>query len=164
MTEKGRRMFSNQLKATVALEAIRGVRTANELVKSPTPDLSVFAAWTKRGKAQSSVGHGVHVYSAGTGFVYLVAILDLYSRKVLAWRISNTLDSAFCVACPDEALQTYGKPEIFNTDQGCQFTSEVFTSVLKANGILISMDGRGRALDNTTWSVSGTASNTRIPT
>lgn len=98
------------------------------------------------------------------GFVYLVAILDLYSRKVLAWRISNTLDSAFCVACPDEALQTYGKPEIFNTDQGCQFTSEVFTSVLKANGILISMDGRGRALDNTTWSVSGTASNTRIPT
>lgn len=82
------------------------------------------------------------------GFVYLTAIIDWYSRKVLAWRLSNTLDSSFCVECLEQALQLYGTPEIFNTDQGCQFTSEAFTSVLTAQGISISMDGRGRALDN----------------
>jgi len=82
------------------------------------------------------------------GFVYLVAVIDWYSRKVLAWRVSNTLDSGFCVDCLEQALQTYGAPEIFNTDQGCQFTAEAFTSVLQAHGIAISMDGRGRALDN----------------
>jgi len=82
------------------------------------------------------------------GFVYLAAVIDWYSRKVLSWRLSNTLDSGFCVDCLEQALQTYGIPEIFNTDQGCQFTSEAFTSVLKAHCISISMDGRGRALDN----------------
>jgi len=82
------------------------------------------------------------------GFAYLVAIVDWYSRKVLAWRISNTLDASFCVDCLQQALGDFDKPEIFNTDQGCQFTSEAFTSVLKTHGIAISMDGRGRALDN----------------
>ena len=82
------------------------------------------------------------------GFVYLVAVIDWYSRRVLSWRISNTLDTVFCVDCLEEALHRYGNPEMFNTDQGCQFTSESFTGVLKAHGIAISMDGRGRALDN----------------
>jgi len=82
------------------------------------------------------------------GFVYLVAVIDWYSRKVLAWRLSNTLDSGFCVDCLEQALQAYGAPEIFNTDQGCQSTSEAFTGVLKAHSIAISMDGRGRALGN----------------
>ena len=82
------------------------------------------------------------------GFVYLVAVIDWYSRKVLAWRISNTQDAAFCVDCLEEALQNFGAPEIFNTDQGSQFTSEAFTGHLKSQGILISMDGRGRAADN----------------
>jgi len=82
------------------------------------------------------------------GFVYLVAVIDWYSRKVLAWRVSNTLDSGFCVDCLRQALQAYGNPEIFNSDQGSQFTSEAFTEVLKGLGIDISMDGRGRALDN----------------
>ena len=82
------------------------------------------------------------------GFVYLVAVIDWYSRKVLAWRLSNTLDSGFCVDCLEQALQAHGAPEIFNTDQGCQFTSEAFTGALNAHGIAISMDGRGRALDN----------------
>ena len=87
--------------------------------------------------------------SAGQrGFVYLVAVIDWYSRRVLAWRLSNTLDSGFCVDCLEQALQTCGAPELFNTDQGCQFTSEAFTGVLKTHGIAISMDGRGRALDN----------------
>lgn len=82
------------------------------------------------------------------GFVYLVAVIDWYSRKVLAWRLSNTLDSGFCVDCLEQALKTYGSPEIFNTDQGSQFTSDAFTGTLKARDIAISMDGRGRALDN----------------
>ncbi len=82
------------------------------------------------------------------GFVYLVAVIDWYSRKVLSWRLSNTPDSGFCVDCLEQALQAYGTPEIFNTDQGCQFTSEAFTGVLLKKGIAISMDGRGRALDN----------------
>ena len=82
------------------------------------------------------------------GFVYLVAIIDWYSRKILSWRLSNTMDAGFCVDCLEEAIKNYGSPEIFNTDQGSQFTSECFTGVLIKNGITISMDGRGRALDN----------------
>jgi len=82
------------------------------------------------------------------GFMYLVAVMDWHSRRVLSWRTSNTLDSSFCVEALEEALTRYGTPEIFNTDQGAQFTSEAFTSVLKAHGVIISMDGRGRWLDN----------------
>ena len=82
------------------------------------------------------------------GFMYLVAVMDWYSRKVLSWRLSNTLEADFCVEALEEALALYGKPEIFNTDQGCQFTSEDFLGVLEAQGIRISMDGRGRWVDN----------------
>ncbi len=82
------------------------------------------------------------------GFVYLVAIIDWYSRRVLSWRISNTMDTRFCIDCLEEAIKAYGVPEIFNTDQGAQFTSDAFTNVLIKNGVSISMDGRGRALDN----------------
>lgn len=83
-----------------------------------------------------------------SGFVFLTVIMDWFSRKVLSWRLSNTLDSSFCVEALEEALRRFGSPEIFNTDQGSQFTSEAFTSVLLAHGIRISMDGKGRALDN----------------
>jgi len=82
------------------------------------------------------------------GFAYLAAVIDWYSRKVLAWRLSNTLDSDFCVDCLEQSLRAYGTPDIFNTDQGCQFTSDAFTGVLELHDIAISMDGRGRALDN----------------
>jgi putative transposase len=82
------------------------------------------------------------------GFLYLVAIIDWYSRKVLAWELSNSMDTSFCVDALETALRKYGKPEIFNTDQGSQFTSEAFTSVLKENDIRISMDGKGRWVDN----------------
>jgi len=82
------------------------------------------------------------------GFCYLVAIMDWASRKVLAWRLSNTLDSAFCVDALEEAIAKFGCPEIFNTDQGSQFTAEVFTNVLRVNNIAISMDGKGRWMDN----------------
>ena len=82
------------------------------------------------------------------GHMYLIAIMDWATRKVLSWRLSNTLDTRFCVEALKEALFKYGAPEIFNTDQGCQFTSEAFTSVLKTWNIRISMDGKGRFKDN----------------
>jgi putative transposase len=82
------------------------------------------------------------------GFAYLVAIIDWYSRRVLSWRISNSMEAVFCVDCLEDALRHHGKPEIFNSDQGSQFTSAAFTDVLKREGVVISMDGRGRAFDN----------------
>ena len=76
------------------------------------------------------------------GFIYLTVIMDWYSRKVLSWRLSNSLDTSFCIDALEEAMHRYGKPAIFNTDQGCQYTSEAFTQVLKDNDIRISMDGK----------------------
>jgi putative transposase len=82
------------------------------------------------------------------GFMYLVVIMDWYSRKILSWRVSNTMDADFCVEALQEALSRYGRPDIFNTDQGSQFTSKDFTGVLKEHDVEISMDGRGRCQDN----------------
>jgi putative transposase len=82
------------------------------------------------------------------GFMYLVAVMDWHSRKVLSWRVSNTLESEFCIEALEQALRRYGKPEIFNTDQGAQFTSRGFVGLLESHGIQVSMDGRGRAQDN----------------
>ena len=82
------------------------------------------------------------------GFLYLVAVIDWHSRLVLSWRLSNTMDKTFCVEALAEALARYGKPDIFNTDQGVQFTCEAFIATLSAQGIRISMDGKGRCLDN----------------
>ena len=82
-----------------------------------------------------------------SGFMYLVAIMDWHSRKVLSWRLSNSLDADFCVDAVEEALSKYGTPKIFNTDQGAQFTSKKFTDVLKDHNVAISMDGRGRCQD-----------------
>jgi putative transposase len=81
------------------------------------------------------------------GFMYLMAILDVASRKVLAWRLSNTLTAHFCIEALEEAMRKYGRPEIFNTDQGSQFTSEDWIAPLKAAGVAISMDGKGRWID-----------------
>ena len=82
------------------------------------------------------------------GFAYLVAVIDWYSRKVLIWRTANSMDTSFCIDALEEAMRLHGKPDVFNSDQGSQFTSEVFTKTLKDKQIAISMDGRGRALDN----------------
>ena len=84
----------------------------------------------------------------GRGFLYLVAIMDWASRAVLSWRLSNTMDTSFCIAALKEALARFGRPDIFNTDQGSQFTSTAFTGTLAAAGVRISMDGRGRWMDN----------------
>jgi putative transposase len=100
-------------------------------------------------------GVTIHVWASdityipmANGFLYLAAVIDWASRAVLGWRVSNTMDSAFCVEALGEALQNHGKPRIFNTDQGGQFTSAAFTGKLEAAGIAISMDGRGRFMDN----------------
>jgi len=91
---------------------------------------------------------GITYIPMARGFVYLAAVMDWASRKVLAWRLSTTLDSAFCIEAVEEAIARYGRPEIFNTDQGCQFTSAAFTEMLAAHGIRISMDGQGCWRDN----------------
>ena len=83
-----------------------------------------------------------------TGFMYLTAIIELHSRYVVQWSLSNTMSAEWCTEVLKEAIKNHGTPEIFNTDQGCQFTSEIFINTLVDNDIKISMDGRGRALDN----------------
>ncbi len=91
------------------------------------------------------------------GFLYLVAVMDWATRKVLAWRVSNTMDVEFWLAALEEALARFGPPEIFNTDQGSQFTSPRFTGLLRRAGLRISMDGRGRWIDNVFIDGSGAA-------
>ena len=117
----------------------------------PAPGHKIYP-YLLRGLEISEAGH---VWSAditylplARGFCYLTAIMDWASRRVLSWRLSNTLDAAFCIEALEEALDRYNAPEIFNTDQGAQFTCEGFTSVLADHGVAISMDGRGRWLDN----------------
>jgi len=100
------------------------------------------------GKPDQVWGTDMTYIRLARGFAYLAVIMDWYSRRVLSWRISNTMEAAFCVDCLEEALRNHGKPEIFNSDQGSQFTSDAFTGVLKRERITISMDGRGRAFDN----------------
>ena len=82
------------------------------------------------------------------GFVYLAAVIGWYSRRVLSWRISKSMEAVFCVDCPEGALRAHGRPEIFNTDQGPKFISQSFTGALKREGVAISMDGQGRVFDN----------------
>ncbi len=101
------------------------------------------------------ITHSNHVWATNityipmrSGFMYLIAVMDLYSRKVLHWSVSNTMDAEWCTEVLSQTITLYGKPEIFNTDQGSQFTSDIFTKVLLDNEIKISMDGKGRAIDN----------------
>ena len=131
--------------------------------------MGLIAVYPKRNLSKPAPGHKIYPYllrglkirrpnqvwstdityiRLAGGFVYLVAIIDWYSRYVLSWSVSVTLDSSFCLEALDQAIRLYGKPDIFNSDQGCQFTSTEFTGRLKTEGIQISMDGRGRALDN----------------
>ena len=147
----------------------KGVKTSKKKIRTLMDKMGLKAIYPKPRLSKPGKGHKVYPYllngleilhpnqvwasdityiKLGGSFVYLVAVIDLFSRKVLAWRISNTLDADFCVEALKEAIRIYGLPEIFNTDQGCQFTSDDFISVLKKHVIRISMDGKGRALDN----------------
>jgi len=120
-------------------------------LSDPHPDHKIYP-YLLRGM---EITHANHVWATdityipmAKGFCYLVAIMDWASRRVLAWRLSNTQDTSFCTEALEEAITRFGLPEIFNTDQGSQFTSEAFTGILNAHSISISMDGKGRWMDN----------------
>ena len=147
----------------------RGFTIGRQRVASLMRRMGITAIAPKRRLSKPAPGHKIypyllrglkiteagHVWSAditylplARGFCYLTAVMDWASRRVLSWRLSNTLDASFCIEALEEALQRHGPPRIFNTDQGSQFTCEGFTSVLAGHGVAISMDGRGRWLDN----------------
>jgi len=117
----------------------------------PAPEHPVFP-YLLRNKKVSRVNEvwaaDITYIPMAHGFAYLVAVIDWFSRKVLSWRLSNTLDTSFCVSALEEALTRFGQPEIFNTDQGSQFTDKTFTRSLLDRGVKVSMDGKGRCLDN----------------
>ena len=151
LRRQGYRINRKRVQRLMLKLGLSGIR-ANPKTSEPHPEHKVFP-YLLRGV---NINRPNHVWSADItycrlprGFMYLVAIIDWYSRKVLAWRLSNTMDSSFCVECLQEALSKYGQPEIFNTDQGAQFTSDAFIGAIQDYPeIRISMDGRGRALDN----------------
>lgn len=120
-------------------------------LSAPHPDHKVYP-YLLRGVEISRANHcwaaDITYLPMARGFCYLVAIMDWASRRVMAWRLSNTLDASFCTEALEEAIMKYGIPEIFNTDQGSQFTSEAFTDILNTHAIRISMDSRGRWVDN----------------
>jgi putative transposase len=148
---------------------VRGVKTGRIHVRTLMRKMGIEAIYKKSRLSKPHPGHKVYPYllrglditkanevwcsdityiPMAKGFCYLVAIMDWTSRKVLSWRLSNTLDTSFCIDALEEAILKYGTPGIFNTDQGSQFTSLEFTNILTSNNIRISMDGRGRWIDN----------------
>jgi putative transposase len=158
----GSRSIRDELRA-------RGYTIGREHVSTLMKRMGIEALYRKPRLSKPHPGHtvypyllrGVEITSANQvwaaditylpmakGFCYLVAIMDWASRRVLTWRLSNTLDVSFCAEALEEAIMRYGIPEIFNSDQGSQFTSETFTDILNVHGIRISMDGRGRWMDN----------------
>jgi putative transposase len=147
----------------------QGVEVGRRHVKTLMRRMCIEAIYRKPNTSKPAPGHRIYPYllrdlavvrpnqvwstdisyiPMARGFVYLVAVIDWFSRRVLAWKLSITMDTSFCIEALDEALSRHGKPEIFNTDQGSQFTSEAFTGRLKEEGIAISMDGKGRWCDN----------------
>src|SRR5207302_3162785 len=120
----------------------------HEQAGSGRQDLPLPARWDLDRAGQSGLVRRCHYIPMAKGFLYLVVVMDWVSRAVLAWRLSNTLGAEFCVEALEEALCRYGRPEIFNTDQGSQFTSDDFTGTLQRHGVTISMDGKGRYMDN----------------
>ena len=160
--------FLGSRRITAMLRA-RGLRINRKRVQRLMREMGIAALGPRPRTTKPAPGHKIYPYllrnvtvdrvnqvwaadityiPVERGFLYLVAIIDWASRAVLAWRLSNTMDVSFCVAALSDALAKYGKPEIFNTDQGAQFTSASFTGALLAAGIEISMDGRGRWMDN----------------
>jgi len=148
---------------------IRGHKVGRIHVRTLMRKMGIEALYKKPRLSKPHLGHTVYPYllkslaitvansvwcsdityiPMAKGFCYLVAVMDWASKKVLSWRLSNTLDTSFCIEALEEAIMKYGTPGIFNTDQGSQFTSDSFTAILKAHGITISMDGQGRWRDN----------------
>ena len=161
--------FKGSRRVVYALRDRHGIRVNRKRVRRLMGLMGLCALYPRRRTTVRDAGHKVYPYLLGgvkisrpdqvwaadityvpmdRGFVYLVAVMDWHSRKVLSWKVSNTMDVSFCVEALEEALGRYGRPGIFNTDQGSQFTSEAFTEVLKENDIRISMDGKGSWRDN----------------
>ena len=160
--------FYGYRRVTTALRR-KGLDVTQKRVRLAMSEMNMNAIYPKPNLSKPGNGHLIYPYllrdldidhanqvwatdityiKLNGSFVYLTAVIDLFSRKVLTSRISNTVDAEFCVEALLEAFDKYGKPEIFNTDQGSQFTSDEFTRELKSRGVHISMDGKGRALDN----------------
>ena len=150
LRREGVRIGRHRVARLMRLLGLRAVYRAPQ-TSAPHPEHRVWSYLLKGVRIERAT----HVWCAditdipvSCGFLYLVAIMDWASRYVLAWRLSNTLAASFCIEALDEALARYGVPESFNTDQGSQFTSFAFTARLQEAGIRISMDGRGRFMDN----------------
>lgn len=147
----------------------QGHRGNRKRVRRLMRQMGLQAVYPKPRTSQAGTGHKIYPYRLrelpitrpnqvwasdicylpmARGFMYLTVTMDWYSRRVLAWRVSNTLDTEACVEALEAALGRYGAPEIFKTDQGAQYTSEAFTTILQAHGVIISMDGKGRWIDN----------------
>lgn len=146
-----------------------GIEVGREAVRTMMKRMGIAAIYRRPNTSKPAPGHRIYPYllrslvvdrpnqvwamdityiPMARGFVYLAVVLDWFSRRVLSWRLSITMEAAFCVETLEDALAHHGKPDIFNTDQGSQFTGSVFTSVLAKNGIAISMDGKGAWRDN----------------
>ena len=150
LTEQGQAVNRKRVQRLMRLMGLEGMAPGPSTSR-PHPEHKVYPYLLRQlqvVRANQVWATDITYIPMARGFVYLVAIIDWYSRMVLSWRLSNTLDTSFCVEALEEALARWGTPEIFNTDQGAQFTAEDFTCVLKAQGIQISMDGKGRCLDN----------------
>ena len=151
------------------LLAAEGIQTGRRHVTTLMKRMRIHAVYRKPNTSKPAPGHKIYPYllrdlpvrrpnqvwamdityiPMARGFVYLAAVIDWFSRRVLAWRVSITMEGGFCIEAVEEALTCHGKPEIFNTDQGSQFTSAAFTGLLSDNAIAISMDGRGAWRDN----------------
>jgi putative transposase len=147
----------------------QGLKVGRRHIKTLMKRMGIEAIYRKPNTSKPAPGHRIYPYllrglaitrpnqvwamdltyiPMARGFIYLAAVVDWFSRRILAWKLSITMEASFCIEALDEALSRHGKPEIFNTDQGSQFTSEAFTGRLKEEGIRISMDGKGRWRDN----------------
>jgi putative transposase len=160
--------FYGNRRIKAELNLTHGINIGREKVRALMQTMGIAALYPKKNLSLSNIQNKIYPYLLRNlniekpnqvwstdityvrlkeGFAYLIAIIDWYSRYVINWRVSNTLEMDFCLECLEEALQT-ARPDIFNTDQGSHFTSPRFTGILEANEIRISMDGRGRCLDN----------------
>jgi putative transposase len=150
LNERGHAVNRKRVQRLMRLMGIEGIAPGPSTSR-PHPEHKVYP-YLLRGvevtRANQVWAADITYIPMARGFCYLVAIIDWYSRAVLSWRLSNTLDTRFCVDALEEALARWGTPEVFNTDQGAQFTAEAWTDVLKAHSVQISMDGRGRCQDN----------------
>ncbi len=150
LEERGQREDRKRVRRLMRLMGIQAIHPGPKTSK-PHPQHKIYPYLLRSldiNRANQVWASDVTYIPMESGFVYLTVILDWYSRKVLSWRISNSLDASFCVDALEEAIFRFGAPEIFNTDQGCQYTSDDFTGVLKAHHIDISMDGKGAWRDN----------------